>query len=67
MKILLPACSVKPKIILEGDSDEEALSIRDIPLNVVVGLFNKIIEVSGLDEKTEEIRKKLETPNLVKA
>jgi len=70
MKIVLPACSVRPIITVDeehpGLKDETAIHMRDLPFNVVIALFNEIIKITGLDEKTDDLRKKLQTQTLVK-
>ncbi len=67
MKIVLPACSVSPKITVDDDDPnikaKTAIHMRDLPFNVVLELFNQIMEISGLDERSEEIRKKLQAQN----
>ncbi len=70
MKIVLPACAVSPKITVD-ESDPNikakiAIHMRDLPFNVVLELFNQIMEISGLDERSEEIRKKLQAQNSAK-
>jgi len=67
MKIVLPACTVKPRVTIDKNdpdlTDGTAIHMRDLPFRVVMTLFNEIQSISGLDEKAEEIRKKLQAQN----
>ena len=71
MRIILPACAVDPKVTVLTDdpclTDGTGIHMRDLPFNVVVGLFNEIIKLTGLSEGAEEARKKLQAPTLEKA
>jgi hypothetical protein len=68
MKAIVPKCIVEPRIVV-GDvkPEEDQLHVDDIPFNSVVEIFNKIVEITGLDKLGDEDRKKLPTPASVKA
>lgn len=61
MKQIIPRCIVDPKIAIneEDAGKEDYLHIDDIPFQSVVDVFNKIIEITGLDKAGEDARKKL--------
>lgn len=67
MKAIIPKCIVEPTVVLEGPTNDDQLNIDDIPFGSVVELFNKIIEITGLDKVGEEDRKKLPTVQSDKA
>ena len=71
MLAILPACAIDPPVTTKDDDarllTKEAIHVRDLPFKVVTELFNKIVEISGLTEKAEEARKKLQSPNSPKA
>lgn len=57
MKAVLPACCVNPKVI-DGDSSEpNVINIKYLSAQVMIALFEKIFENSGLGDKGEEDRK----------
>ena len=70
MKVFLPACSVDPIITIDEKDPrieaDEALHIRDVPMNIIGLLFSKITEISGLTQAAEDRRKKEPKASLVK-
>jgi hypothetical protein len=68
MKTIVPKCIVVPRIVV-GDAivGEDQLHVDDIPFNSVVEIFNKIVEITGLDKLGDENRKKLPTVQSDKA
>jgi hypothetical protein len=62
MKAIIPKCIVEPKITDDDEiaKGEEYLHVDDIPFGSLVDLFNKIVELTGLEKSGEEARKKLQ-------
>lgn len=60
MKAIIPKCIVAPKVVAGDDiAGEEELHVDDVPFQSVVEIFNKIVEITGLDKMGDEARKKL--------
>ena len=57
LKVVLPYCCIDPQMIDGVSTDEKTLSIQDVPMDVQMELFNKIMEVSGISDKAEDARK----------
>ncbi len=57
MKIVFPYCCITPKIIDGISKEEGTLSLTDVPMDVLMDLFNQIMENSGLSKKSEDERK----------
>lgn len=66
MVAFLPACSIDPPVTADETDPRikagEALHIREIPTGVIGELFAKIVEITGLDKKAAEDRKKEQSP-----
>ena len=60
MKAIIPKCIVEPLVVV-GDviANEDQLHVDDIPFGSVVELFNKVVEITGLDKQGDETRKNL--------
>jgi hypothetical protein len=68
MKAIIPKCIVEPKVVAGDDiAGEEELHVDDVPFQSVVEIFNKIVEITGLDKVGDEARKKLPEPKSDKA
>lgn len=57
MKVVFPYCSIEPKIVDGTSTDQESLSLKDIPIEVCMSLFKQIMDASGLSKEDEETRK----------
>jgi len=66
MKAIIPKCIVSPTVVIGDAVGEDELSVDDIPFNSVVEIFNKIVEITGLDSLGDANRKKLQTQQSVK-
>lgn len=69
MRVVIPECVLDIPVTLD-ESDprivkQEALHIKDLTFKTVIGLFNHIMSISGLDAEADEARKKSETPTSV--
>ena len=64
MKAIIPKCIVEPQVVIgDGIANEDQLHVDDIPFSSVVEIFNKVVEITGLDKLGDETRKNL--PNQV--
>jgi len=59
-KIVLPACSVEPKIQLDGDSSDDYILYSEVKPMHVFELFFEMLEFSELSETATESRKKFQ-------
>jgi hypothetical protein len=65
MRAIIPKCIVEPRISETEPVPDDCLFIDDIPFNSVVEIFNKVVEITGLDKAGEEARKKLQATQSV--
>jgi len=57
MKVVFPYCCINPKVVDGVSTDPETLSLTDVPMDVLMDLFNEIMSISGLSDKEEQKRK----------
>ena len=61
IELVIPSCCIVPKVVTdEAKKSTTGVFIDDIPLDVLINLFNEILRVSGVEEdkKQEEVIKK---------
>lgn len=58
MKVVFPFCCLDPKVVDGISSDNSTLELVNMPMDVCMELFNKILAGSGLGDAEEEKRKK---------
>lgn len=58
MKVVFPYCCINPKVIDGVSTDKSTLSVKDIPMDVAMELYTRIMESSGLSDKGDAERKK---------
>lgn len=65
--VVLPFSCVEPKIVFEGETNDIQVNIEDIPLDVLMKLFGKIFEISGMSKEAQEQRELLKKARTAKA
>jgi hypothetical protein len=66
MKAIVPKCIVEPRITEDEQAaadNEDLLHIDDIPFQSIMEIFNEIVRITGLDQASDENRKKLQNLN----
>jgi len=62
MENVLPVCSLDPPVTLDEKdirlARNECIHINEIPMKMLLQIFNEIFKTSGLDEKSAQERKK---------
>lgn len=70
MRVCLPDCCISPRIVIDEDDplidSGVAMSIKDLSVEQMVGLFEHVFELAGFSKKTIEERKKKQSPTSVK-
>ena len=59
MKVVFPYCCIMPKVIVGDSTEKTTINIANMPMDVCLGLFEQIMQASGVSEAGEESRKNL--------